>query len=294
MALGFICILFAGAAAFFALKYFSLKRSLGEILDQLPVLVSEDTNLLLTLSSGDKKLRLLASRLNAQLRELKRLRRSYQSGDRELKEAVTNISHDLRTPLTAMSGYIELLKKEEKSQAADRYLKQIENRVEAMKRLTEELFSYSLAASSGEEMTLEPVDLRAALEESVAGIYGALVERGIEPEIYLPDERPIKNLNREALARVFGNILGNALKYSSGDLVIRMDENGCTEFSNTAENIGEVDVGKLFDRFFSVEAARNSTGLGLAISKALVEQMGGKISASLSGGTLTIRTEWRG
>ena len=141
-------------------------------------------------------------------------------------------------------------------------------------------------------MSTEPIDVGAALEESIAGLYGALTERGIMPEIAIPEEKIIKNLNREALSRVYGNILGNALKYSDGDLKIVMRPSGATEFSNTAKNLSGVDVGKLFDRFFSVEAARNSTGLGLAISKTLVEQMGGSISAGMEGDMLRITVVW--
>ena len=104
----------------------------------------------------------------------------------------------------------------------------------------------------------------------------------------MPDEKIVRCLDREALSRVFGNILGNALKYSDGDLVVKMSPDGSVEFSNTAENLNGVDVGKLFDRFFSVEAARNSTGLGLAIAKELTERMGGAIEAAYEAGRLTV------
>lgn len=287
-----VIIALACAVACLYIKNRLLKRGLQDITRDLSELLSEDTNVLISLSSGDKALREFASALNRELREMKRLRRKYQNGDRELKDAVTNISHDLRTPLTAICGYLELLGREPKSETVERYIAHIENRTEAMKQLTEELFRYSVILSTSEEMTLEPIDIGAALEDSIAGLYGALTERGIVPEISIPDEKIIKNLNREALSRIYGNILGNALKYSDGDLKVAMYPSGAVEFSNTAGNLSGVDVGKLFDRFFSVEAARNSTGLGLAISKTLVEQMGGNISAEMNGDVLTIKIDW--
>lgn len=280
------------AAAFFGLRLFMLKKGLDEITKMLPELLKSDTNMLITLSIPDKTAKMLASELNSQLKELKRLRRTYINGDRELKDAVTNISHDLRTPLTAICGYLELLKREEKSETVCRYISRIEERTAAMKLLTEELFRYSVILSASENLELEPIDVGAVLEESIAGLYGALIEHGIVPDISLPEQKVIKNLNREALSRIYGNILGNALKYSDGDLAVKMDETGAAYFSNTAENLGGVDVGKLFDRFFSVEAAKNSTGLGLAISKTLVEQMGGSISAQMNGDILTVAVKW--
>lgn len=287
-----ICLLLACAVAVLTVKLYYVRKNLEEICQELSELIKEDTNLLISVSTGDRQVRAIAAELNRQLAELRRLRGQYINGDRELKDAVTNISHDLRTPLTAICGYLELLQREPKSEAVERYLRFIENRTEAMKQLTEELFRYSVILSASEEMTLEPIDIGAALEESIAGFYGALTERGIVPEISITEEKIIKNLNREALSRIYGNILGNALKYSDGDLVIVMHPNGSAEFSNTAENLSGVDVGKLFDRFFSVEAAKNSTGLGLAISKALVEQMGGHISAEMNGDILTIKVDW--
>ena len=103
----------------------------------------------------------------------------------------------------------------------------------------------------------------------------------------------VRLLNRDALARVFGNILSNALKYSAGDLAVTLSENGEVCFSNAAPGLNEVQVGKLFDRFFTVEAARSSSGLGLSIAKTLVEQMGGSISAQYGGGRLTVSIEFR-
>lgn len=129
------------------LRLWSLRRALGELAGQLSYVLSEDTNVRLSLSTRDRYARKLAAELSRELSELRRLRWKYQSGDRELKEAVTNISHDLRTPLTAVCGYLELLEREDKSEAVERYLACIGERAEAMRRLTEELFCYSVVLS---------------------------------------------------------------------------------------------------------------------------------------------------
>lgn len=261
------------------IKIYLLRKGAQEIADAFADRLVTDTNTLIDISTRDTYMRKLAAAINVQLRLLRKQRHQYLHGDRELKEAVTNISHDLRTPLTAICGYMDLLKQEDKSEKVTRYLDFIENRTEAMKQLTEELFRYSVILSTQEDMEMERICINGVLEESIAGFYGALTQRGITPDIHIPDKSIERYLNKAALSRVFSNILNNALKYSDGDLRIELCEDGRIIFSNTARGLNEVQVGKFFDRFFTVESARNSNGLGLAISKALVEQMGGSIDA---------------
>ena len=123
-----------------AVKIHLLRRSAREIAAGLSARISTDTNTLIGISSRDRAMRALAESINTDLRALRRERRRLQQGDRELREAVTNISHDLRTPLTAVCGYLELLEREEKSAAAARYVGLIQNRAAALTGMTEELF----------------------------------------------------------------------------------------------------------------------------------------------------------
>ena len=263
-------------------------RAIDEVRAEMNAKLDMDTNTLISVSSGDRHIKRLAAELNAQLRMLRTERRRLQNGDLELKEAVTNISHDLRTPLTAICGYLDLLSKEEKSEAVERYLSVIENRAEALKQLTEELFRYSVITSASGDIACEDVDLNSILEESISAYYAALKECGIVPEISIPEQRIRRRLDHAALSRVFGNILSNAIKYSGGDLKIVLYETGEIVFTNTAPQLDEVQVGKLFDRFYTVESAKKSTGLGLSIAKTLVEQMNGEITARYYDGKLSI------
>lgn len=283
-----ICVILGLSA-----KLLVMRKAAKEIETELSERLATDTNTLIDISSRDKYMRRLAASINDQLRLLRRQRQQYLNGDRELRDAVTNISHDLRTPLTAICGYLDLLKQEEKSEKVTRYLSYIENRTQALKQLTEELFRYSVIISTDETMAMESVSLNAVLEESIAAFYAALTERGITPVIKMPEETITRQLNKAALSRVFSNILNNALKYSDGDLEIEMKDTGEFIFTNTASKLDEVQVGKLFDRFFTVEAARNSTGLGLAISKTLVEQMNGEISADYQKGRISVSILFR-
>lgn len=276
-----ICaVLFCGLIAA-VIKIYILKRSIAEIREGFSerVLSSMDTNTLISVSSQDKEITRLAAAINSELRELRRLKRQFEQGDMELREAVTNISHDLRTPLTAICGYLDLMQSQPMSESTKRYVSLISERTSALKLLTEELFRYSIILSADEEPSLADISLNAAVEDAVAGFYGALTGRGITPEISICENEVIRKLDKGFVSRILGNVLSNALKYSDGDLGVTLSPDGVITVSNTAASLSEVQVGRLFDRFYTVEAARSSTGLGLSIAKTLCEKMGGSISA---------------
>ena len=271
-----------------SVKMHILQKSVKEIEIAFADRLVTDTNILIDISSSDKNVRRLANTINGQLRKLRTERRRFQQGDLELKHAVTNISHDLRTPLTALSGYLELLEQEEKSESVNRYIEIMKDRVDILTQLSEELFRYSVIISTKDNITKEQVIINTVLEESIAAFYTVLTERNIVPDIQISEIKVMRMLDRSALSRVFSNLISNVIKYSDGDLKIVLSENGEIVFSNMASGLDEIQVGRLFDRFYTVEAARKSTGLGLTISKTLVEQMKGTISAIYENNRLSI------
>lgn len=270
------------------IKLYLIKKSVREIRLSMEESLTQETNTLIGIYGGDRSIRLLAEDLNRQLRLLREERARFRQGDQELKRAIANSSHDLRTPLTAVFGYLDLLEKEEKSRKAEEYLAVIRDRSEAMKQLTEDLFTYSLAASSSREPEYAEINLKGALEESIASFYPAFKGRGIEPAVSITEKRVERRLDAVALERILENILSNALKYSGGDLRIALEPSGEMRFSNSAPDLDEVRTERLFDRFYTVETAGRSTGLGLSIARILTEKMGGNIKASFKEGRLTI------
>ena len=266
----------------------SLRLSLKEISDELDGKLKTDTNTLISISSGDRAVRALAVRINDQLRALRTERLRLQHGDAELKNAVINISHDLRTPLTAICGYLDLLMQESQSEKSERYLSVIRERTDAMRELTEELFRYSVIVGTAEELHVEPVCLNDILEQSLAGAYGTLSERGIVPDIEISERSVVRTIDRHALRRIFDNIISNAAKYSDGDLTVRLSPDGTVYFENRAKDLNAVQTAHLFDRFYTVNTARSGTGLGLSIAKLLTEKMGGSITAEYNTGKLSI------
>lgn len=271
------------------IKIIAMKKSVRELRADFVARGKLDTNSLLGIDSRDKDLRELTDDINKTLTELREAFHKYNLGDNELKTAITNVAHDIRTPLTAIMGYLELMKKQEMTPETEKYLAIIEERCQHMKKLTEELFEYSVVSTSETKEELTEVSLNRVLEDTLMNYYAALVEKGIEPEIDICDERVVRKLYPSYVERIFSNLISNALKYSDGDLRVSLSAEGTVVFANKASSLSNVAVEKLFDRFFTVETAMNeSTGLGLSIVKTFAQRMNCQIGAKYEDGSLII------
>ena len=269
------------------IKIVIIKISITEIKSASERLSKDKSYPLILISSRDKHLRSLAATLNKELVSLKSQKLQYELGDASIKNAAVGISHDLRTPLTAICGYVELVEKSSDIETAKRYAKQIKNRADAIRALSDELLQYFVETSSIEP-NIEHICINKILEDTLISYYGALSNSGISPIIQITDTPVYRYADALALSRIFSNLISNALKYSDGDLNVTLSENGTISFSNTASSLSSVDVNKLFDKFYTVDDSRKSTGLGLSIAKMLAEQMGGNLIASFSNSRLTI------
>ncbi len=270
-------------------KIVMMKKTAREISKQFEEILKTDTNSLITVSGNDREMKKLADNINKQLKILRKEYLRYRQGDIELKTAITNISHDIRTPLTAICGYLDLMQDNSDTAKTNEYISIIKERAELMKQLTEELFRYSVILSDNSELKTENILINRVLEDSIMDYYAVLTKKGISPKIQITEKQIFAKLNKDYLARIFYNLLNNAVKYSDGDLRITLSDSGEIVFANTAKELSSVQVERLFDRFYTVKAARNSTGLGLSIARTLAEEMGGTISAEYKDDVLKIR-----
>ncbi len=280
-----ICI---AVILFLTVKLILMKRSLRDMAKDFREITKTDTNAVLSVSSRDKDVRLLAKELNDTIKDVRKAYLRYNEGDMEMKMSITNISHDLRTPLTAILGRIELLRDADKSDEVREALDIIENRARYMKDLTEELFEYSVILSSDEEPVKEEILINQLLEDSLLNHYAALTRAGLDVEVDITEEKIVRKVNKKQIDRIFSNLMSNAIKYSDGDLKITLTDDAKVTFSNKAHNLSKLEVEKLFNRFYTVESARNSTGLGLAIARKFMVENGGNVEAKYEDGRLSL------
>lgn len=252
-------------------KLFFIKKSIKEIRSNLSRILKSDTNNLITIDTNNTEISELANTLNIELKNLRRERLQYENGNQELKRSITNISHDIRTPLTAISGYIDLIKQNEDKEKQEEYIKVVERKTNDLINLTEQLFDFSKTVDITPQIKKEKICINEILEESLANFYGVFKEKNIIPKLEITDKKIYKFVDKNAITRVFENILSNVIKYSSGNFKVKLESNGKIIFSNKASSLDATTVEKIFDRYYTVENAKKSTGLGLSIAKQLVE-----------------------
>ncbi|MCR5829824.1 MAG: HAMP domain-containing histidine kinase [Lachnospiraceae bacterium] len=276
-----------------------IRIAVRDLAGQNQEMSATDTNRLLRNSAGIKMFDPLINSFNENLKEQREKTLKAEKMNREIRESLTEISHDLRTPLTAASGYTGMLKnmkltEEEKN----RYIEVIEERFETSRNLVDQLFFYTRMESGAAELQSEDVDIRRILTDVLALYYPDFEKKKFDMDIDI-DERPIiVKGDRDAFKRIFSNIVLNGLKHGEGDFKLSLkadDVHGVCRFtfSNLATNITQEDAEKLFDRYFTKDHVRSSsnTGLGLAIAKNLIEKMHGTCSAKLVGNVLSIGIE---
>jgi len=208
------------------LKIIAMRISIKELRVDYAERSSLHTNTLLRVSSRDKEICRLATTLNETMTQLRDSYNIYKHGNNEIKTTITNITHDLRTPLTAILGYLELCEDQEYDEATGRYLTIIKKRALHMKKLTEELFEYSILSTREISESKEDVFVNQVLEDCIMNLCPTLSEKGIEPVLNITRERIVRFLYPSYVERIISNLLNNAVKYSDGDLEISLSDSG--------------------------------------------------------------------
>ncbi|EJT6501437.1 HAMP domain-containing histidine kinase [Clostridium perfringens] len=252
----------------------------------------------LRLSLPNKNIENLIVEINTLIDDKRKMENIYKEKDMELREAIANMSHDLRTPLTSIMGYVYLLNddkldKEERKE----YLKIIEKRSLVLNDLITNFYGLSRIQADQYEIKFEPVNLELVLGEIIAAFYETLDYKFGEPEINIEEGLGPVLGDKQALNRIFTNLIENIIKHGEGEVKISLKKKNkyiVMEFSNKAEDLESKDVNRIFEKFFTKDRMRTgqNTGLGLAIVKLLVEKQGQKIEAKKVGNRLFINIIW--
>lgn len=279
----FAVLLFAGG--YFTLRCFLIKHALKEACRELQEIQKDlSQNQILHLAAPDQDLEHLLCATNRMLEDLRRERQNYEKREKQFQHQIEQISHDLRTPLTVILGYLKFLKQADGSDAAE-ILEIIERKTYAMEHLVSQFYDFSRLSSHDCQITLQQVDAGRILREALLDHYQILERSQMVLEHTLPTHPVMALGDPWALERIFANLFQNAGRYGTGFLKISLEEqpgNICIQFTNGAESLRPEDVPHLFERFYMQDFARtkSGTGLGLAIAKSLAESMKGSLTAS--------------
>ena len=283
-----LVIILAVLAGFIFIKYWSFRRQVRDICRQLAFMQSHRTNRRLQLSDHAPELRRLAAYLNEIYDGQAAYMADMQQKDRRMKELLVSVSHDIRTPLTALKGYLSLLLAEEEPKRRQRYADIMRQKTDDLDVLLEELFTYTKLQNEDYVLPMERQDMTAIVMETLFSFYESFRSVGIEPQMDVCDVPVDVLCSGTAMKRALSNILRNAQLHGSGRIAIRYGVEGDTAVfvcENTVAGPEKIDMDRVFERFYKADGARSrqSTGLGLSIAKGLVEKMGGQAAAKLEG-----------
>jgi len=285
------CIILGILLAACLLRLSLLKRDVRQLNNKLSGIAYTDTNARLGTNTFDQSVADLIQSINAML---KKNRRDYFEARRTeavLKRAITNTSHDLRTPLTAARGYLQMLESSElDAETRARYIAIIRRRLDSLGVLMSDLFEFARIIEGNTTFDIQEVNVANALRDALSEAYAELEGKGFTVEADIPDVPVICRCDEDALRRVLENLLKNVCVHGKAYLRVRLFENKI-EISNKADGLDKIDIAHMFERFYTSDASRSnkSTGLGLAIAKELAERMGGRLSASREGDVLMMQ-----
>ena len=236
----------------------------------------------------------LSEEINRVLDDVRQQKHAMNEREKLIADAYANLSHDIRTPLTSLDGYVQLLRTAKDEKTQERYTAIIEERIGTLKDLLEDLFTFTKLKNEAYELELEPVSLRSIVSDTVLSYYDVWKEAGIEPEIDIADEAFMMEGNETAVKRILQNITKNAMVHGHESLKVQLkredEKTALIVIANKVEHPEEIEIGRVFEQFYTADRYHRqvSSGLGLAIAKELTERMGGSIGATLTGDTFAV------
>lgn len=286
-----------------------IRAQLRDINDQLDFLYENDTNMLIGTDTNLIYLGQFKQRVNRFVEQWHKKRAEAAKKEQMISDTYTNLSHDIRTPLTSLDGYFQLLKDEKDEKLQAHYIGIIQERITSLKDMLEELFMFTKLKNDTFKLEMDKCCVSRLLKQTVFSYYDEWKMRGIEPVVDICDEQIFILANTQALKRVFQNVIKNGLVHGKSDIEIKLytidygknagadRENKVVNIvvSNTIDDPENIDTSQVFERFYKADEARSvtSSGLGLSIAKELVERMDGKINAQIEDNRFCINISYR-
>lgn len=293
-----VIIILSLLCAALALRLFALEQNARAAVRQLRQRAETDSSVRLRLNAPSAAFEALLTAVNQLLELRENETAAYRSQERAIRRQIANVSHDLRTPLTSILGYLQLLEGDTLSpEERKEYLGVVQGRAKSLQSLITSFYDLSRLEGGEYPLSRETVDLYSSLSGLVAEFYNDFIDRGFDMTVELQEGLPPVKADPAGVLRVFANLIRNALEHGEKRLSIRLYRDGnalVTAFANDARDVSEDDIGHVFERFYTADKMRagQGTGLGLAIVKSLTAHMGHGVSARLQDGMFVMEVRW--
>ncbi|WP_188455129.1 sensor histidine kinase [Virgibacillus oceani] len=295
----YITIISILIALFFLTRLLFLRKEIRSVTEQLENAHLDNTKRKITLDFYDRDFERLTKEINNQINEIKLSIAQKRRTENELKQAISSISHDIRTPMTSILGYIQFLELDDITpEKRTEYTAIVKNGALRLKVLLEDFFELSIIDSEDFPLRVEQVKLNELVPEVLVGFYEELNKKNIVPSISMPENSAWILADTSAVKRVVENLVTNAIRHSTGNITITLENTSSFvvfTVSNPAPLLTEEDLIHLFDRFYKADQVRKGkgTGLGLSIAKGLMQKMDGSLTAELKGSQLFMKCKWK-
>jgi len=289
-----IIILILSISIILLISYvFHLKTQIKSIGKQLENISEGKTEKKIDISLLDKDIEYLAGNINRNINYQRQLRIDVLRNEQKLKDSIANISHDLRTPLTSIIGYLQLLEKSELSENQREKINILKKKSEILQNLITSFFEITIIENDSVHINLEKINLNNILSDALLHNIISFKQAGIEPIFDLPNTTIFVESDKMILQRIIQNLISNMLKYSSSYVNISLAQKEHVElsFANKVADPKKIDVNLLFQKFYTADRSRSSgsTGLGLSIVKLLAEKINAKAVAEIEDDILTLK-----
>jgi signal transduction histidine kinase len=287
------------AAAYFFIRFFYFRKEIKKIRNQLQNYNHQKTNKKIDMALLDQHLESLGMEINQLIDLHVKEQRERIRFENELKQTVANMSHDLRTPLTSIIGYMQMAESDEVRGAERKeYITVAMNRAKRLEALLNDFFELSVIESADYQLKLEKLNIKNVVIDVLMTFFDRFNDKNMKPMISMPKRDVFVTADKSAVTRVIENLISNAITHSDGNVAVNLETSDSAVqliVQNEAYALTERDAELLFDRFYMADKSRSgkSTGLGLSIVKSFMEKMNGEVTGELMDGKLSVVCEWK-
>lgn len=260
-------------------------KQIQTISDDLERILDEGTDEKVMLFTEDKEIRHLLEQINRTLEDRQNANASYRRSELNIKRMLSNISHDLKTPLTVIIGYLEMLLMQDTLEKS--MIKKVSRKANELKEQIDQFFTLAKLEAGDTVLTMSKIDLNEFCREIIVDFYNILTEKEFEVNINIPDSPVFVYADREALGRILSNLISNAVRYGDAGhylgLTLRIKDGFVfVDVVDHGKGIAYSEIPRVFDRLYTLEDSRNreiqGNGLGLTIAKSLAEKINGTLT----------------